>query len=146
MPGRYCYLLHPEQVVKGATSGRSDGRRPGVRDVAFLSSRSQLGMRAGDNGRQRRRNKAGHSGCSFPLLSLPVRDASRRRRSLETTERRHEAGRSGCSFPLLSLPVRDASRRRRSLETTERWHEAGRSGCSFPLLSLPVRDASRRRR
>ena len=80
------------------------------------------------------------------VLSLPVRDASRRRRSPETPERRHEAGRSGCSFPLLSLPVRDASKRRRSQETTGRWHEAGRSGCSFPLLSLPVRDASRRRR
>ena len=52
----------------------------------------------------------------------PIRDASRRRRSPETTERRHEAGPSGCSFPLLSLPVRDASRRRRSPETTERRH------------------------
>ena len=80
------------------------------------------------------------------VLCTLGRDASRRRRSPETTERRHEAGRSGCSFPLLSLPVRDASRRRRSPETTERRHEAGRSGCSFPLLSLPVRDASRRRR
>ena len=147
MPGGYCYLLHPEQVVKGASLGRSDGTRPGARDVTFPSSRSQLGMRAGDDGRRRRRSdEAGHSGCNFPLLSLPVREASRRRRSLETTERRHEAGRSGCSFPLLSLPVREASRRRRSLETTERRHEAGRSGCSFPLLSLPVRDASRRRR
>ena len=146
MPGGYCYLLPPEQVVKGASSGRSDGTRPGARDVAFPSSRSQLGMRAGDDGPRRRRHEAGRSGCSFPLLSLPVRDASRRRRSPEMTERRHEAWRSGCSFPLLSLPVREASRRRWSPETTERRHEAGRSGCSFPLLSLPVREASRRRR
>ena len=111
----------------------------------LLSSPPRAGCRIGIIGSERR-HEAGRSGCSFPLLSLPVRDASRRRRSPETTERRHEAGRSGCSFPLLSLPVRDASRRRRSPETTERRHEAGRSGCSFPLLSLPVRDAGRRRR
>ena len=111
----------------------------------LLSSPPRAGCRIGIIGSERR-HEAGRSGCSFPLLSLPVRDASRRRRSPETTERRHEAGRSGCSFPLLSPPVRDASRRRRSPETTERRHEAGRSGCSFPLLSLPVRDASRRRR
>ena len=103
----------------------------------LLSSPPRAGCRMGIIGSERR-HEAGRSGCSFPLLSLPVRDESRRRRSPETTERRHEAGRSGCSFPLLSLPVRDASRRRRSPETTERWHEAGRSGCSFPLLSLPV--------
>ena len=94
----------------------------------------------------KRRHEAGRLGRSLPLLSLPVRDVSRRRRSPETTERRHEAGRLGRSLPLLSPPVRDASRRRRSPETTERRHEAGRSGCSLPLLSLPVRDASRRRR
>ena len=111
----------------------------------LLSSPPRAGCRMGIIGSERR-HEAGRSGCSFPLLSLPVRDASRRRRLQETTERRHEARRSGCSFPLLSLPVRDASRRRRLQETTERRHEARRSGCSFPLLSLPVRDASRRRR
>ena len=34
--------------MKGASLGRSDGTRPGARDVTFPSSRSQLGMRAGD--------------------------------------------------------------------------------------------------
>ena len=130
-------------------SRRSDGTRPGARDVAFPSSRSQLGMRAGDVDHQRRRSDGTRPGVrdgAFPLLSLPVRDASRRRQSLEMTGRRHEAGRSGCSLPLLSLPVRDASRRRRSPKTTKRRHEAGRLGRSLPLPSLPVRDASRRRR
>ena len=94
----------------------------------------------------KRRHEAGRLGRSLPLLSLPVRDASRRRRSPEAMERRHEAGCLGRSLPLLWLPVRDASRRRRSPETTERRHEAGRLGCSLPLLSLPVRDESRRRR
>ena len=128
MPGGYCYLLHPEQVAKGAYH----------RVVS------------------KRRHEAGRLGRSLPLLSLPVRDASRRRRpqettTTETTKRRHEAGRLGRSLPLLSLPVRDASRRRRpqettTTETTKRRHEAGRLGRSLPLLSLPVRDASRRRR
>ena len=54
-----------------------------------------------------RRHEAGRHGRSF--LSLPVRDASKRR---HMTGRRHEAGRHG-SVPLLSLPVRDASRRLR---------------------------------
>ena len=114
MPGGYCYLLHPEQVVKGASSGRveatsrsralgtepspplapsqgiragddghwrrrSDGTRPGAQDVAFPSSRSQSGIRAGDADRQRLEATAqGRALGSFPLLSLPVRDASRR--------------------------------------------------------------------
>ena len=85
MPGGYCYLLHPEQVVKAAYH----------RVVS------------------KRRHEAGRLGRSLPLPLLPVRDASRRRRSPETMERRHEAGRLGRSLPFLSLPVRDASRRRR---------------------------------
>ena len=52
MPGGYCYLLHLEQFVKGAYH----------RVVS------------------ERRHEAGHWGWSLPLLSLPVRDASRRRR------------------------------------------------------------------
>ena len=35
----------------------------------------------------------------FPLLSLPVRDTSRRRRPPKMTGRRHEAGRQARSFP-----------------------------------------------
>ena len=53
MPGGYCYLLHPEQVVKGAYH-------------CVVS---------------KRRHEAGCLGRSLPLLSLPVRDASKRRRS-----------------------------------------------------------------
>ena len=86
---------------------RSDGTRPGARDVAVPSPRSQSGMRAGDDGHRRRRSDGTRPGArdvAFPLLSLPVRDASRRRRSPETTERRHEAGRSGWSFPPLLAP------------------------------------------
>ena len=83
-------------------SCRSDGTRPGSWDGACPSPRSQLGMRAGDDGRGRRQSDGTRPGArdgAFPLLSLPVRDASRRRRSRETTERRHEAGRSGWSLP-----------------------------------------------
>ena len=115
----------------------------------LLSSPPRAGCRIGILGSERR-HEAGRSGCSLPLLSLPVRDASRRRRSPETTERRHEAGHSGCSLPLLSLPVRDASRRRRSPETTERRHEAGNRDAAFPSshsqLGMRAGDDGHRRR
>ena len=55
--------------MKRATLGRSDGTRPGARDVAFPSSRSQLGMRAGDDGRWRRRSDGTRPGArdvAFP--------------------------------------------------------------------------------
>ena len=52
MPGGYCYLLHPEQFAKGAYHRVVSDRR----------------------------HEAGRWGWSLPLLLLPVRDASRRRR------------------------------------------------------------------
>ena len=65
------------------------------------SSRSQSGMRAGDD--VRRDDGATARGqapwTESPLLSLPVRDASRRRGPPKMTGRRHEAGRQAQSFP-----------------------------------------------
>ena len=117
MPGRYCYLLQPEQVVKGTSScrveatarGRALGTEPSPPLAPSQGCEQETTITRGDGATARGRAL----GTEPPLLSLPVRDASRRRRSPETTERRHEAGRLGCSLPLLSLPVRDESRRRR---------------------------------
>ena len=50
-------------------SCRSDGTRPGAWDGAFPSSRSQSGMRAGDDDRQRRRSDGTRPGAwdvAFP--------------------------------------------------------------------------------
>ena len=68
---------------------RSDGTRPGARDVAFPSPRSQLGMRAGDDGHQRRRSDGTRPGARdvafpSPRSQLGMRagdDGHRRRRS-----------------------------------------------------------------
>ena len=115
-------------------------------------------------------HEAGRHG-SVPLLSLPVRDASRRRHltrgylrgrapwlsspplapsqgcEQETTfdrmtGQRHEAGRHGRGSPPLP-PSQGCMQETRLTGMTGRWHEAGHHG-SVPLLSLPVKDASRR--
>ena len=78
------YLLHPEQVVKGASACRVEAT---ARGRALGTERS-------------------------PPLA-PSQGCEQETTTSETTERQHEAGRLGCSLPLLSLPVRDASRRRR---------------------------------
>ena len=92
MPGGYCHLLHQEHLVKGACSGEQEttfaettGRlhEAGRHRRSFPSSPSQSEMRAGDD--VRRDDGATARGrapaTEFPLLSLPIRDASRRRRS-----------------------------------------------------------------
>ena len=63
-------------------SFRGDGTRPGAGDGVFPSSRSQSGMRAGDDDhRDDGATARGQAlGMESPLLSLPVRDASRGRR------------------------------------------------------------------
>ena len=92
MPGGYCYLLHPEQVAEWASLGRSDGTRPGARDVAFPSSRSQLGMRAGDDSRRRRRSDGTRPGArdvAFPSsrsqLGMRAGDAEDETRGMDGT-------------------------------------------------------------
>ena len=102
----------------------SEGTRPGAWDGVFPSSRSQSGMRAGDDDRSddgaTARGRALVMESSPPLA--PSQGCEQGTTTAETTERRHEAGRLGWSLPLLSLPVRDASRGRRW-----RYHE-GTSG------------------
>ena len=96
-------------------SCRSDGTRPGAGDGAFPSSRSQSGMRAGDDDLRddgaTARGRALGTEPSPPLA--PSQGCEQETTTSEATERQHEAGRLGRSLPLLSLPVRDASRRRR---------------------------------
>ena len=84
----------------------------------LLSSPPRAGCRIGIIGSERR-HEAGRSGCSFPLHSLPVRDASRRRRSPETTENSTRPGARDVAFPSSrsQLGMRagdDGHRRRRS--------------------------------
>ena len=129
---------------------RSDGTRPGAWDGACPSPRSQLGMRAGDDGRWRRRSDGTRPGArdvAFPSSRSQLGDASGRRQMTgdDGATARGRALGTELSPPLApswGMLAGDA----RSPETTERQHEAGGSGYSFPLLSLPVRDASRRRR
>ena len=89
--------------MKGAYHRVVTGRRheAGRQGRSLPSSRSQSGMRAGDD--VRRDDGATARGrapwTESPLLSLPVRDAGRRRRPPKTTGRRHEAGRHGRSLP-----------------------------------------------
>ena len=71
---------------------RSDGTRPGARDVAFPSSRSQLGMRAGDDGHQRRRSDGTRPGArdvTFPSsrsqLGMRAGDAEDETRGMDGT-------------------------------------------------------------
>ena len=126
MPGGYCYLLHPQQVVKGASLGRSDGTRPGARDVAFPSSRSQLGMRAGDDGRRRRRSDGTRPGArdvAFPSsrskLGMRAGDDGRRRRRRDGTR----PGARDVAFPSsrsqLGMRVGDAEDETRGYERDE---------------------------
>ena len=114
-------------------SCRSDGTRPGAWDGAFPSSRSQSGMRAGDDDRQRRRSDGTRPGAwdgAFP--SAPNQGCEQDTTTSETTERRHEAGRLGCSLPLLSLPVRDESRRRRPQRRRSDGTRPGAWDVAFP--------------
>ena len=96
-------------------SFRSDGTRLGAWDGVFPSSRSQSGMRAGDD--DRRDDRATARGRALGMESspplAPSQGCEQETTTAETTERRHEAGHWGLSLPLLSLPVRDASRRQR---------------------------------
>ena len=80
LPCELCrFVIYPVNVtmdLEGSRAGddgrrrrRSDGTRPGARDVAFPSSRSQLGMRAGDDCRRRRRSDSTRPGAwdvAFP--------------------------------------------------------------------------------
>ena len=68
-----------EKTSAGMMRRRHEAKRHGR---SFPSSRSQSGMRAGDDIHQDDGAMArGRAPCMrFPLLSLPVRDASRRRR------------------------------------------------------------------
>ena len=84
-PGTGC-----ERSIIG--SCRSDGTRPGAWDGAFPSSRSQSGMRAGDDGRRRRRSDGTRPGArdvAFPSSrsqsGIRAGDADRQRRRIEGT-------------------------------------------------------------
>ena len=94
---------------------RGKGTRPGARVWFPPPSRSQSGMRVGDDvHRDDGATARGRAlGMESPLLSLPVRDASRRRRP---QRRRGDGIRPGAKVwfpPPLLLPVRDASGGRR---------------------------------
>ena len=84
-------------------------------------------------------------GMESPLLSLPVRDASRRRRlQRRRSDGTRSGARDGVSPPLAPSPGYEQENT--DAETTGRRHEAGRQSLVSPPLSLPVRDASRGRR
>ena len=101
-------------------SFRSDGTRPGAWDGAFPFSRSQSGMRPGDDNRgddgATARGRALGTEPSPPLA--PSQGFEQETTTAETTERRQEAGRLGRSLLLLWLPVRDATRRQRRSDGT----------------------------
>ena len=81
----------------------------------------------------------------FPLGSLPVRDASRRRRPPRCRGRRHEAGSHRRSF--LSARSQSGMRAGDDVRRDDGATVPGRAPTTeFPLRLLPVRDASRRRR
>ena len=84
-------------------------------------------------------------GTESPLLSPPVRDASRRRRPPgRRGDGTRPGGRDGVSSPL--APSQGCEQETTSAETTGGRHEAGRRSVFSLPLSLPVRDASRGRR
>ena len=119
--------LAPSQGCEQETTTAETTKRrhePGVWDGAFPSSRSQSGMRAGDDDRRddgaTARGRALETEPSPPLA--PSQGCKQETTTAETTKRRHEAGRLGWRLLLPSLPVRDASRGRRW-----RYHE-GTSG------------------
>ena len=112
--------------MKGASLGRSDGTRPGARDVTFPSSRSQLGMRAGDDGRRRRRSDGTRPGArdvAFPSsrsqLGMRAGDDGRRRRRSDGTR----PGARDVAFPSsrsqLGMRVGDAEDETRGYERDE---------------------------
>ena len=79
-------------------SFRSDGTRPGAWDGVFPSSRTQSGMRAGDD--NRRDDGATARGRALGMESSPPLAPSQGCEQETTTERQHEAGRLGWSlFP-----------------------------------------------
>ena len=70
-------------------------------------------------------------GMESPLLSLPVRDASRRRRpQRRQSEGTRPGAGDGVSPPL--APSQGCEQETTTAETTERRHEAGRWGWSLP--------------
>ena len=75
---------------------RSDGTRPGAWEGAFPSSRSQSGMRAGDD--DRRDDGATARGRALGTESSPPLAPSQGCDQETTLERQHEAGRLGWSF------------------------------------------------
>ena len=130
MPGGYCYLLHWEQFVKGAYHCVVSGRRheAGRQGWSLPSSRSQSGMRAGDDVR---RDGGATARGRAPRMESGMRAGDDVRRDDRATAR----GRApGMEYPLLSPPVRDASRRRRP---TARRHEAGRQSVFSPPPLAP---------
>ena len=129
-------------------SFRSDGTRPGAWGGAFPSSRSQSGMRAGDDDRQRRRSDGTGPGAwdgAFPSfrsqLGMRAGDDDCQRRRSDGTRRGAWDGAFPSSHSQSGMGAGDDDPR-----DDGRRHEAGRFGCRLLLLSLPVRDASRRRR
>ena len=82
-------------------SFRSDGTRPGTWDEAFPSSRSQSGMRAGDDDRRddgaTARGRALGTEPSPPLA--PSQGCEQETTTAETTKRRQEAGAWDGAFP-----------------------------------------------
>ena len=107
----------------GCRRRRSDGTRPGARDVAFPSSRSQLGMRAGDDSRRRRRSDGTRPGArdvTFPSsrsqLGMRAGDDGRRRRRSDGTR----PGARDVAFPSsrsqLGIRVGDAEDETRGYE------------------------------
>ena len=96
---RLILLSPPPGVVweRSMSSCRGDGTRLGAMDEVFPPLASSQGCEqettsAKDDGTTAR---GWAPWMKSPLLSLPVRDASRRRRPPKTTGRRHEAGRHG---------------------------------------------------
>ena len=121
--------------MKGAYHRVVLGRRheAGRQGPSLLSSRSQSGMRAGDdvcrdNGATARGRAPG---MESPLLSLPVRDASRIR---HPPRRRGDSTRPGArdrvSPPL--APSQGCEQDTTSTETTRRRHEAECRSVFFP--------------
>ena len=84
MPGGYCYLLHPEQFVKAVSSCRfgatARGRALGMESSPPLAPSQGCEQETTTAETTERRHEARRWGRSLPLLLLPVRDASRRRR------------------------------------------------------------------
>ena len=123
-----------DDVRPDVTSAETSGRwhETGRQGRSLPSSRSQSGIRAGDDVRRddgaTARDRA--PGTESPLLSLPVRDAIRRRRPLRRLgDGTRPGARDGVSPPL--APSQGCEQETTSAETTGRQHEAGRQGRSL---------------